>query len=70
MVVIRANANTPINMNVPDNFKTLKSYIAREQYGERPLMSGPSYSDVYEIVDFKTLSTNYEKNEKIPKIGA
>jgi hypothetical protein len=67
MVVIRANANTPINMNVPNNFKTLKSYIAREQYGERPLLSGPSYSDVYEIVDFKTLSTNYEKNEKTGK---
>jgi hypothetical protein len=49
MVVIRANANLPINMNVPDNFITLKSYIDREQYGDRPLLFGPHYYDVQEV---------------------
>lgn len=44
MVPIRAEANPPINMNRPtDAFKML-SYLNREQYGERPLISGPDYT--------------------------
>ena len=67
MVVIRANTNPPINMNVPNNFLTLKSYIAREQYGERPLFRGPHYPDVGDpSLITKTIDkgTNYEKNTK------
>ncbi len=43
MVVIRANANTPINMNDPSDPMRLLPYINREQYGERPLLRGPSF---------------------------
>ncbi len=43
VVVIRANANTPINMNNPDNAMRLLPYLNREQYGERPLLYGPHF---------------------------
>jgi len=38
IVVIRANANTPINMNDPSDAMRLLPYLNREQYGERPLL--------------------------------
>lgn len=43
VVVIRANADTPINMNVPSDPTRLLPYLNREQYGERPLLFGPAY---------------------------
>ena len=43
MVVIRANANPPINMNDPSDATRLLPYLNREQYGERPLLRGPSF---------------------------
>ncbi|MEM1318750.1 MAG: DUF2723 domain-containing protein [Bacteroidota bacterium] len=43
VVVIRANANTPINMNAPSDPTRLLPYLNREQYGERPLLRGPHY---------------------------
>jgi Protein of unknown function (DUF2723) len=42
-VVIRANANPPINMNDPSDPMRLLPYLNREQYGERPLVSGPDF---------------------------
>ncbi|MEY4935247.1 MAG: hypothetical protein RIS64_1606 [Bacteroidota bacterium] len=44
MVVIRANANPPINMNNPSDPTRLLPYINREQYGERPLLYGPQFN--------------------------
>jgi hypothetical protein len=44
MLVIRANANTPINENSPKNAVSLLAYLNREQYGDWPLVSGPYYS--------------------------
>ncbi len=43
MVVLRANANTPINMNDPSDAARLLPYLNREQYGERPLLYGPHF---------------------------
>jgi hypothetical protein len=43
VVVIRANADTPINMNTPNDAFRLIPYLNREQYGERPLLKGPHY---------------------------
>ncbi len=43
VVVIRANADTPVNMNVPSDATRLLPYLNREQYGERALLFGPSY---------------------------
>lgn len=44
MLVIRSNANTPINENSPTNAINLLSYLNREQYGDWPLLTGPYYS--------------------------
>ena len=43
-VPIRAIANPPINMNKPTDVFSMLSYLKREQYGERPLLSGPDYT--------------------------
>jgi hypothetical protein len=69
VVVLRANANTPINMNEPSDAMRLLPYLNREQYGERALLRGPHFEaqptgtkvedrygrvgDHYEIVDQK-----------------
>ncbi|MCO6460892.1 MAG: DUF2723 domain-containing protein [Saprospiraceae bacterium] len=69
VVVIRANANPPINMNNPSDPARLLPYLNREQYGDRPLLFGPSFEakptgldseprygrvgDKYEIIDYK-----------------
>lgn len=42
-VIIRAIANPPINMNDPSDPMRLLPYLNREQYGERPLLFGPSF---------------------------
>lgn len=44
MLVIRANANTPINENNPSEAISLLSYLNREQYGDWPLLYGPYYN--------------------------
>jgi hypothetical protein len=67
MVVIRAKANLPINMNVPDNFLTLKSYIDREQYGDRPLLFGPHYYDAQEVESYIDKSDIYVINKETKK---
>ena len=79
-VVIRANADTPVNMNVPSDATRLLPYLNREQYGERPLLRGPHYNaspvkvdkedryglvgDKYEVVDEK-YSYEYANKDKI-----
>ena len=40
VIVIRSNANTPLDENDPENLVTLHSYLKREQYGQSPLLYG------------------------------
>lgn len=79
VVVIRANANTPINMNAPSDVMRLIPYINREQYGERALLTGPDFDaqpsdqeitdryglvgDRYEVVDQK-IKNEYRAADK------
>lgn len=44
LVIIRANANPPMNEGNPDTIFGLISYLNREQYGECPLLHGPFYN--------------------------
>jgi len=54
MVPIRSVANTPINMNKPQDPYRLLSYLNREQYGDRPLIYGPQFTaDNYDIKEVK-----------------
>ncbi|AZQ63405.1 DUF2723 domain-containing protein [Flammeovirga pectinis] len=43
LVIIRSNQETPINENAPDDLLGYVSYLKREQYGDRPLLYGPTY---------------------------
>ncbi len=43
-IVIRSSAQTPMDQNSPDNVFSLKYYLNREQYGDRPLFYGPVYN--------------------------
>jgi hypothetical protein len=80
MVVTRANASTPINMNTPSDAMRLLPYLNREQYGERALLRGPHFEarpidvksqnrygrvgDKYEVVD-ERLSYVYDKRQEM-----
>lgn len=44
MIIIRANANTPINENNPEDAISLLSYLNREQYGDWPIVYGQYYN--------------------------
>ena len=44
VLVIRSNANTPIDENNPENAISLLAYLNREQYGTWPLLSGYYYN--------------------------
>ncbi len=45
LLLIRANANTPMNQNGPDNVFALATYMSREQYGDTPLLKGPVFAE-------------------------
>ena len=80
IVVIRANANPPINMNAPTDAHSLLPYLNREQYGERPLLRGPYFDanavstkvtdkygrvgDRYEIVNYK-VTPEYKASDEM-----
>ncbi len=48
-LVIRSNADTPMDQNSPDNVFSLKYYLNREQYGDRPLFYGQTYNAPVEL---------------------
>lgn len=60
MIVIRSNANTPINENEPTNAISLLSYLNREQYGDWPLLYGPYYNAP--VIGYKDGNPVYRKN--------
>ena len=43
LTLIRATADTPMNQNAPSDIFTLRTYLAREQYGQTPLLYGQTY---------------------------
>ena len=48
-LVIRSAADTPMDQNSPDNVFSLKYYLNREQYGDRPLFYGQTYNAPVEL---------------------
>ncbi|MDR0385599.1 MAG: DUF2723 domain-containing protein [Prevotellaceae bacterium] len=50
MIIIRSSANLPMDQNKPDNIFSLIKYLNRDQYGSRPLFTGPYFNTKdYEI---------------------
>ncbi|MCB9223746.1 MAG: DUF2723 domain-containing protein [Crocinitomicaceae bacterium] len=44
MIVIRSNANTPLDENDPENLVSLQAYLQREQYGDWPILYGQYFT--------------------------
>lgn len=80
VIVVRAKAETPINMNAPSDAMRLLPYLNREQYGERSLLRGPQFTakptgtdiedrhgregDRYEYTDYK-ITLEYKNSDKV-----
>ena len=63
-VTIRASVNPPMNSNNPDNPTALLSMLNRDQYGNRPLLYGPSYAaPVESYTEKEFFHYNDEKGE-------
>ena len=61
-IVIRSNANPPLDENNPENLVTLHSYLKREQYGSWPILYGEYYnSKPAKIQEYKDRSPVYDK---------
>ncbi len=68
IIIIRADANTPINLNDPSNVFTLDSFLNREQYAQSPLLYGQYYNAQPGELKYKTVyrfnGKSYESYQK------
>ncbi|MDH7605156.1 MAG: DUF2723 domain-containing protein [Melioribacter sp.] len=58
MIIIRANQETPINMNSPKTFTELESYLNREQYGDFPIFKRRFSNEPHQ----QAIYTNYSSD--------
>ncbi|MBR5253438.1 MAG: DUF2723 domain-containing protein [Bacteroidales bacterium] len=65
VLVIRSNANTPINENAPKDATALLTYLNREQYGYTPLFHGQYYNAM--VIDQEEGTSKYIKDKESGK---
>ena len=65
MLVIRSNAQVPINENAPKDALAMKAYLGREQYGAWPLLHGNYYNAP--TIDFEDGNPVWGKNRETGK---
>lgn len=68
ILVIRSQANTPMDENNPENAPNMLSYLLREQYGDWPILYGQYYNaPTKSQSEFKDGDPIYMKDEKKKK---
>jgi hypothetical protein len=51
VILVRSQANTPMDENNPENMFALLSYLNREQYGDRPLLFGQYFNTPEDVLN-------------------
>ena len=71
VIVIRSNANTPLDENDPENLVTLRAYLEREQYGSAPILFGQYWnSQENDRAQFDDLGPTYLRRFVVQKSDA
>ena len=66
VIFFRANAQTPMCENAPDNIFSLGSYLNREQYGKTPLFYGPAYcSEIDRVAEGEYLVPRQKEGQAV-----
>ena len=68
VIVIRSQANPPMDENDPENAPNVLSYLLREQYGDWPIVYGPYYNAPPKSSSYyKDVDPVFAKDEKTRK---
>ena len=71
LVPIRSSANPPLNLNAPDNIFSLRGYLNRDQYGQKPLVYGRTFaSDVQRTADGNPVFKTKKEHARVIKSSA